>query len=52
VKLGQTQAGRVMKFTSVREITAKSTTIKAYVREAMAVEKAARIRPQTGSNEV
>jgi uncharacterized protein YdeI (YjbR/CyaY-like superfamily) len=40
VQLGQTQAGRVMKFTSVKEIAARAATIKAYVREAMAVEKA------------
>src|SRR5579864_4927550 len=40
VQLGQTQAGRVMKFTSVREIAAKAATIKTYVREAMAVERA------------
>jgi uncharacterized protein YdeI (YjbR/CyaY-like superfamily) len=40
VQLGQTQAGRVMKFTSVKEIAAKAPTIKAYVREAIAVEKA------------
>src|SRR5580700_7409607 len=40
VQLGQTQAGRVMKFTSVEEIAAKAATIRAYVREAMAVEKA------------
>jgi uncharacterized protein YdeI (YjbR/CyaY-like superfamily) len=40
VQLGQVQAGRVMKFTSVEEIVAKATTIKAYVREAIAVEKA------------
>lgn len=39
VQLGQTQALRVMKFTSVKEITAKTTTIKAYVREAIAVRK-------------
>lgn len=38
VQLGHTQAGRVMKFTSAREIAAKAATIKAYVREAMAVE--------------
>ena len=29
-----------MKFTSAKEITAKAATIKAYVREAIAVEKA------------
>jgi uncharacterized protein YdeI (YjbR/CyaY-like superfamily) len=40
VQLGQTQAGRVMKFTSVKEIAAKTPMIKAYVREAIAVEKA------------
>jgi uncharacterized protein YdeI (YjbR/CyaY-like superfamily) len=40
VQLGQVQAGRVMKFTGVKEITAKAATIKAYVREAIAVEKA------------
>jgi|SRR5665213_357396 len=40
VQLGQTQAGRVMKFTSTKEIIAKAATIKAYVREAIAVEKA------------
>lgn len=40
VRLGQTQAGRVMKFTSVKEIAAKAATIRAYVREAIAVAKA------------
>lgn len=40
VQLGQVQAGRVMKFTSAKEIAAKAPTIKAYVREAIAVEKA------------
>src|SRR5262245_1636153 len=40
VRLGQVQAGRVMKFTRVKDITAKAATIKAYVREAIAVEKA------------
>jgi uncharacterized protein YdeI (YjbR/CyaY-like superfamily) len=40
VQLGQVQAGRVMKFTSVKDISAKAATIKAYVREAIAVEKA------------
>jgi uncharacterized protein YdeI (YjbR/CyaY-like superfamily) len=42
VQLGQVQAGRVMKFTSAKEIAAKAATIKAYVREAIAVEKAGR----------
>jgi uncharacterized protein YdeI (YjbR/CyaY-like superfamily) len=40
VQLGQTQAGRVMKFTSVREIVSREATIKAYVREAIAIQKA------------
>jgi uncharacterized protein YdeI (YjbR/CyaY-like superfamily) len=40
VQLGQTQAGRVMKFTSAKQIAARAATIKAYVREAMAVERA------------
>ncbi len=40
VQLGHVRAGRVMKFTSVEEITAKAATIRAYVREAIAVEKA------------
>src|SRR5262249_53401709 len=34
VQLGQVQAGRVMKFTSVKDILTKAATIKAYVREA------------------
>jgi uncharacterized protein YdeI (YjbR/CyaY-like superfamily) len=40
VQLGQVQAGRVMKFGGVKDIRAKATLIKAYVREAIAVEKA------------
>jgi uncharacterized protein YdeI (YjbR/CyaY-like superfamily) len=40
VQLGQVQAGRVMKFGSVKDIAAKAATIKAYVREGIAVEKA------------
>lgn len=40
VQLGQVHAGRVMKFTSVKDIMAQAATIKAYVREAIAVEKA------------
>jgi uncharacterized protein YdeI (YjbR/CyaY-like superfamily) len=40
VQLGQVQAGRVMKFTSVKDIKARAASIKAYVREAIAVEKA------------
>src|SRR3569833_1978214 len=38
VQLGQVQAARVMKFTSAKEITANEATIKAYVREAIAIE--------------
>jgi uncharacterized protein YdeI (YjbR/CyaY-like superfamily) len=40
VQLGQVQAARVMKFTSTNEIAAKTSIIEAYVREAMAAEKA------------
>jgi uncharacterized protein YdeI (YjbR/CyaY-like superfamily) len=40
VQLGQTQAGRLMKFTSAQEIASKETTIKAYVREAIAAARA------------
>src|SRR5919202_6958992 len=40
VQLGQVHAARVMKFTSAKDIAAKAVTIKAYVREAIAVEKA------------
>ena len=51
VQLGQVQAGRVMKFTSVKEITSKAATIKAYVREAVAVEKAGlRMEPRKTSD--
>jgi uncharacterized protein YdeI (YjbR/CyaY-like superfamily) len=40
VQLGQVQAGRVMKFTSVKDIKAKAAMIKAYVRGAIEVAKA------------
>jgi uncharacterized protein YdeI (YjbR/CyaY-like superfamily) len=40
VQLGQVQAGRVMMFTSASEIKKNAATIKAYVREAIAVESA------------
>ena len=51
VQLGQVQAGRVMKFTSAKEIRAKAATIKAYVREAIAIEKAGlRVKPKTTSD--
>jgi uncharacterized protein YdeI (YjbR/CyaY-like superfamily) len=51
VQLGQVQAGRVMKFTSAKEITAQASTIKAYVREAIAVEKAGlRMKPKKTSD--
>ncbi len=42
VQLGQVQAGRVMKFTSAKEIRASAATIEAYVREAIAVAKSGR----------
>jgi len=51
VQLGQTHAGRVMKFTSAKEISTKAATIKAYVREAIAVEKAGlRMKPKSTSD--
>jgi uncharacterized protein YdeI (YjbR/CyaY-like superfamily) len=51
VQLGQVYAGRVMKFTSAKDITAKAATIKAYVREAIAVEKAGlRMKPRRTSD--
>jgi uncharacterized protein YdeI (YjbR/CyaY-like superfamily) len=51
VQLGQVHAGRVMKFTSAKEIAAKAATIKAYVREAIAVEKAGlRMKPKKTSD--
>ncbi|HVZ07897.1 YdeI/OmpD-associated family protein [Rhodopila sp.] len=40
VQLGQVHAARVMKFTSVGEIAAKTATINAYVREAVAAAQA------------
>src|SRR6267154_1855530 len=51
VQLGQVHAGRVMKFTSAKDITAKAATIKVYVREAIAVEKAGlRMKQKTTSD--
>src|SRR3954466_5152440 len=38
VQLGQVHAGRVMKFTSAKDIATKAATIRAYVREAVAAE--------------
>ena len=50
VQLGQVHAGRVMKFTSAKDIRAKASTIKTYVREAIAVEKAGlRLKPRRTS---
>ncbi|MBI1359000.1 MAG: hypothetical protein GC155_01825 [Alphaproteobacteria bacterium] len=40
VQLGQVRAARVMKFADAGEITARTSTIRAYVREAVAAEKA------------
>jgi uncharacterized protein YdeI (YjbR/CyaY-like superfamily) len=51
VQLGQVHAARVMKFTSAKDIAAKAATIKAYVREAIAVEKAGlRMQPKRTSD--
>lgn len=51
VQPGRVQAGRVMKFSSAQEITSKAAVIKAYVREAIAVEKAGlRVAPRPTSD--
>lgn len=51
VQLGQTQAARVMKFTSAKEIRASAATITAYVREAIAIEEAGlRVAPKQTSD--
>src|SRR5262249_568491 len=51
VQLGKVQAGRGMKFASAKEIAAKAATSKAYVREAIAVEKAGlRVEPKKTSD--
>jgi uncharacterized protein YdeI (YjbR/CyaY-like superfamily) len=51
VQLGQVHAARVMKFTSTKDIRAKASTIKGYVREAIAVEKAGlRMAPKKTSD--
>jgi uncharacterized protein YdeI (YjbR/CyaY-like superfamily) len=51
VQLGQVHAGRVMKFTSAKDIAARAATIKAYVREAIAVEHAGlRMKPKKTSD--
>ena len=50
VQLGKVQAGRVMKFTSAKDIKANASTIRAYVREAIAVEQAGlRVKPRKTS---
>ena len=47
IQLGQMQAPRVMKFTSAKEIKTRAATIQAYVREAIALEKAGkRVEPK------
>src|SRR6201989_695140 len=51
LQLGQVQVARVMKFTSSKEIATKATTIKAYVREAVAAAKAGR-KVETKSREL
>jgi len=50
VQLGQVHAGRVMKFANVTDIARKAAIIKAYVREAIEVERAGlRLKPRTTS---
>src|SRR5262245_37118130 len=41
-KIGQAQAGRWIKFTSRNEIAAMSTTLKSYIKEAIAIEESER----------
>jgi len=51
VQLGRVHAARVMKFTSAKDIRANAATIRAYVREAIAVEKAGlRMKPKKTSD--
>ena len=51
VQPGQVQAGRVMKFTGAKDIAARAETIKAYVREAIAIENAGlRMKPRKTSD--
>jgi len=51
VQLGKVHAGRVMKFTTAKDIAAQAATIKAYVREAIAVENAGlRMKKKTTSD--
>jgi uncharacterized protein YdeI (YjbR/CyaY-like superfamily) len=51
VQLGQVHAGRVMKFTSAKDIAARAATIKTYVREAIAIEQAGlRMKPRRTSD--
>src|SRR6478735_6583810 len=50
VQLGQVHAGRVMKFTNATDIARKAAIIKAYVREAIEVERAGlRLKPRKTS---
>jgi uncharacterized protein YdeI (YjbR/CyaY-like superfamily) len=51
VRLGRVHAGRVMKFAGVKDVSAQAATIKAYVREAIAVAKAGlRMEPKKRSD--
>ena len=44
-RIGQAQAGRWIKFTSPKEISALSTTLKTYIKEAVQIEKSGRKVP-------
>src|SRR4051812_12210420 len=51
VQLGKVHAGRVMKFANAKQISASAATIKSYVREAIAIEKAGlRMKPKKMSD--
>jgi len=43
--IGQAQAGRWIKFTSPKEISALSTTLKSYIKEAVQIEKSGKKVP-------
>jgi len=44
-RIGEAQAGRWIKFTSPKEISARSTTLRSYIKEAVQIEKSGRKVP-------
>jgi uncharacterized protein YdeI (YjbR/CyaY-like superfamily) len=50
VQLGQVHAGRIMKFTSAEQVRSNAATIRSYVSEAIAIERAGlRVKPKDSS---